>query len=468
MLHKFFLEQVKKSFPYTPTDDQEGAMLSLNDFFSDPDPRSLFLLTGYAGTGKSSLAGALVKAMRSLKQPTILLAPTGRAAKVFSAYAERKAFTIHKKIYRRKAFSDNLMGFVRTHNPHKNTLFIVDEASMISNASHDAPFFGDGRLLDDLIQFVYSNIGCRLILLGDAAQLPPVTQSISPALDANLLEQYDLTIHHFSLKQVVRQTRHSGILLNATHLRRTIEKIHRLPLPKIRLQERADVLAISEDELPDTLQACYDRDGVDETVLITRSNKRAGRYNAGIRNTILWRDDLLSPGDLLMVVKNNYFHGDQSPGMSFIANGDLLEVKRIRHSEDLYGFSFCNIVAWFPDYRTEMEVKIIPEMLASDTPSLSPERSKLLSENVLNHYSDLSSEKERMIQLQRDPHLNALHVKYAYALTCHKAQGGQWKNVFIDLNFLSEYELESYRWLYTAFTRATERIYLLHPSHALR
>jgi exodeoxyribonuclease-5 len=466
MIHTFFLEQVKNNFPFTPTGEQESAFNSLNNFLFDRNPQSLFILKGYAGTGKSSLVGALVKTMSTMKQKAVLLAPTGRAAKVFAAFAGQAAFTIHKKIYRQKTFSDpDSAAFSLADNLHQHTLFIADEASMIANDGLDSSSFGTGRLLDDLIHYVYSGTGCRLILLGDTAQLPPVSQSESPALDAAFLRGYGLDVQGAELKQVVRQAEKSGILVNATRLRTAIDagKVH--TYPKIRTQSFPDVLLLRNDELVEAIDDCYHRDGMDETIVISRSNKRANLFNNGIRNRILWREEQLSSGDLLMAARNNYFWAASSPEMSFIANGDLLEVRRIRRTYDRYDFHFCDLTAYFPDYGLELDLKILLETLDADAPALPKPQNEKLFQAVWEDYADLPTKKERFARLKTDPHYNVLQVKYAYALTCHKSQGGQWKNVFLDLSYVPEHYLglEFYRWLYTAFTRATERIYLVNP-----
>jgi len=468
-MRQFFLEQIKKHFPFTPTDEQTLALNALSDFLFDRNNQSLFLLKGYAGTGKSSLIGALVKTLTELKQNTILLAPTGRAAKVFAAYSEQTAYTIHKKIYRKLSFSNESHGFELAYNPHKHTLFIIDEASMISNDGLESTTFGSGRLLNDLIQYVYQGEACRIILLGDSAQLPPVSQSLSPALEKNVLESFGLDVSDITLTQVVRQAEKSGILMNATMLRLAIENEQVRVYPQIRLTNFPDVQIIQGDNLIEALEACYARDGKEETIVISRSNKRANLFNNGIRNRILWREEELSSGDLLMAVKNNYHWAEKIPEMDFIANGDLMDVKRIRKTQELYGFRFCDITAFFPDFQIEMDLKIILETLNSEAPALPKGLSDKLFYSVLEDYAELKTKKEKMQALKADPFFNAVQIKYAYAVTCHKAQGGQWKNVFLDLAYVPEeyLGLDFYRWLYTAFTRATERIFLVNPEEKL-
>ncbi len=465
MLKDFLSEQIKKYFPYQPTNEQNTALEALSKFLFDKNNDSLFLLKGYAGTGKSSLAGALVKTMSELKQKAILMAPTGRAAKVFSSYAGQSAYTIHKKIYRQKAFSNEISGFQLADNLHKHTLFVVDEASMISNDGLDSFSFGSGRLLNDLIGYVYSGEGCRLLLMGDSAQLPPVSQSDSPALDIDILKGYDLDVQHITLTQVVRQREMSGILLNATQLRTAISENKTDIYPRLITRNQEDIKIIQGNELIEVLEACYSRDGLEETIIITRSNKRANVFNNGIRNRILYREEELSSGDLLMVSKNNYYLGQEEKSIDFIANGDLVEIRRVRKIEELYGFRFANLTVRFLDYDLEMDIKILMESLHAETPSLPKELNDKLFYTILEDYADIRSKAEKMKIMKNNPYYNAVQVKYAYSVTCHKAQGGQWKNVFIDISYVPEEYLgvDFYRWLYTAFTRATERIFLINP-----
>ncbi len=469
MLNNFFLEQIKKNFPHYPTGEQTEALEKLSEFLLSRHTESLFVLKGYAGTGKSSLMGALVKTMSQLQQKTVLLAPTGRAAKVFASYAGQNAYTIHKKIYRQKIFSNEPTGFVPADNLHKHTLFIVDEASMISNDGFDSFSFGSGRLLDDLVHYVYSGEGCRLLLLGDSAQLPPVGQLDSPVLNTDILAGYSLEVSSFVLTQVVRQTEMSGILKNATLLRTNITRGEVELFPQLITQGYPDVTTLGGDELIDAINQAYDRDGMSETILISRSNKRANVFNNGIRNRILYREDILSSGDMLIVAKNNYYFGKDNPAMEFIANGDLMEVKRIRKMQELYGFHFYDLTVFFPDYDLEMDVKVLMETLSTDAPALPKEMNDRLFYAILEDYEAIPGKREKMKKIKEDPFYNAIQIKYAYSVTCHKAQGGQWKNVFIDLSYIPEDHLglDFYRWLYTAFTRATERIFLINPPAGL-
>ncbi|GHT15702.1 ATP-dependent endonuclease [Bacteroidia bacterium] len=469
MLNNFFLEQIRKNFPFEPTDEQHSALEKLSNFLFDRNNDSLFLLKGYAGTGKSSLAGAIVKTMNELNQKAVLLAPTGRAAKVFAAYAGQNAYTIHKKIYRQKVFSNEPTGFVPADNLHTHTLFIVDEASMISNGGLDSFSFGSGRLLDDLIHYVYSGEGCRLILMGDSAQLPPVSETESPALDAEVLKGYGMEIHTITLTQVVRQAEASGILMNATNLRKMLKENQTDVFPQIRTKNYPDVKVVGGEDLIETLSDAYHRDSLEETIVVARSNKQTGIFNNGIRNRILSREEELSSGDLLMVAKNNYYWAKDEKSMDFIANGDLMEVLRVRKVQELYGFRFCDVTVRFPDYEVEMDLKILPETLHTDSPALPKELNDKLFYNILEDYADISGKREKMKRMKENPYYNVVQVKYAYAVTCHKAQGGQWKNVFLDLSYVpKEYlGIDFYRWLYTAFTRATERIYLINPAKEL-
>ncbi len=469
MLSSFFLEKIKKNFPHVPTPEQDIALSELSEFIFSQDNESLFLLKGYAGTGKSSLVGAIVRTMNELEQKSVLLAPTGRAAKVFALYAGQNAYTIHKKIYRQKIFSNEPTGFLPADNLHKHTLFIVDEASMISNDGFDSFVFGSGRLLDDLIHYVYSGEGCRLILLGDSAQLPPVSQPDSPALDIESLRGYGLLVKSMTLTKIVRQAEMSGILLNATNLRNSLVEEKVSVFPQIITKSCPDVKIITGDELIDTLDEAYSRDGMEETIIISRSNKRANIFNNGVRNRILYREEELSSGDMLMVAKNNYFWNKDEKNIDFIANGDLMEILKIRKEQELYGFRFADLTVYFHDYDLEMDLKVLIDTLHTDVPSLTKETSDRLFYSILEDYESIPSKHEKMKKMKVDPYFNAVQIKYAYAVTCLKAQGGQWKNVFLYISYVPEEYLgvNFYRWLYTAFTRATERIFLINPAKEL-
>jgi exodeoxyribonuclease-5 len=465
MINNYLERQIKEIFHFQPTKEQDFVIKMLATFLLSPKSDLLFLLRGYAGTGKTSLVGALVKTLDMLKQKTILLAPTGRAAKVLSSYANHPAFTIHKKIYRQKSFADESASFSICDNLNKHTLFLVDEASMISNEGLSGNMFGSGRLLDDLIQYVYSGEGCRLLILGDTAQLPPVGEEQSPALSAMMLAGYGLEVMEANLTQVVRQAESSGILWNATVLRKLLVQDECYSLPKIRITGFPDVKVVPGNELMEALEACYDNDGLEETIVVCRSNKRANIYNNGIRSRILWREDELNNGDLLMIAKNNYFWTEQEKDMDFIANGELAVVQRVRRQSELYGFRFVDVTLTFPDQDNyELDANLLLDTLQSESPALTRADADRLFNAVLEDYADIPLKRERMKKMKADPYYNALQVKYAYAVTCHKAQGGQWKNVFIDQGYMSDEYLspDYFRWLYTAFTRATGTLYLVN------
>lgn len=467
-MRAFILEK----FGFRPTQEQENAVKMMADFIFEREHESLFLLKGYAGTGKTSLVGALVRSLDALQQRTVLMAPTGRAAKVFSLHATHPAYTIHKRIYRQKSFTGDMTDFMQGVNLMKNTLFIVDEASMISNEGLSGTTFGTGRLLDDLIQFVYSGEGCRLMLVGDTAQLPPVGEELSPALETEILEGYGLRVHSITLTQVVRQLSESGILYNATLLRQLIVNDDVWAFPQLHLQGFTDVVRITGDELLESLEQSYSSGGTDETIVVTRSNARAYAYNQGIRGRILWYDEEVTGGEKIMVVKNNYHwvkpQKTEEPDptqMDFIANGDIATVRRFRHERSEHGFRFADVTLTFPDYEDmEVDATIILDTLASEAPALTRQQQESLFQHVWDDYPELRNKRDRMKAVKEDPYFNALQVKYAYAVTCHKAQGGQWKHVYVDQGPMSEEQLtpDYFRWLYTALTRATERVYLVN------
>ena len=465
MINNYLERQIKENFSYQPTFEQEIAVKSLSEFLLSTANDTVFVLRGYAGTGKTSLVGTLVKAMDKLQQKSVLLAPTGRAAKVFSAYAGHPAFTIHKKIYRQQSFSNEVSNFSINDNLTTHTLYIVDEASMISNEGLSGSMFGTGRLLDDLVEFVYSGAGCRLLLMGDTAQLPPVGEEQSPALATEALKGYGLNVIEVDLTQVVRQVQSSGILWNATQIRQLIAEDECFSLPKIKVSGFPDIQVVRGDELIDTLTGCYEKNGMDETIVVCRSNKRANIYNKGIRAQILYREDELNTGDLLMVAKNNYFWTEKYKEMDFIANGEIAVVRRVRRTRELYGFRFAEVLLAFPDQNDfELEANLLLDTLHSDAPALPKTENDRLFYSVLEDYVDITVKRERMKKMKADPHYNALQVKYAYAVTCHKAQGGQWQNVFLDQGYMSDEYLtpDYFRWLYTAFTRASKTLYLVN------
>ncbi|MEI7675861.1 MAG: AAA family ATPase [Bacteroidales bacterium] len=463
--------KIKAELPYQLNPGQEILIDLLAEFVSNRVPEALFLLKGYAGTGKTSLIGSLVKCLTHLKMQLVLLAPTGRAAKVFSAYSDSPAFTIHKKIYRQKSIGFE-SGFGIMPNLHKNTLFIVDEASLINNDGYENNIFGTGRLLDDLIEYVYSEESCNMILIGDSAQLPPVGQSDSPALNRSTLKAYGLSVIDHTLREVARQSQESGILYNATKLREQIEQNQNLnELPVLDTVDFPDLKCIDGNDLPDIISNCYGRDGMADTILITRSNKRANLFNQGIRNRVLYREEELASGDLIMITKNNYFWSKDYEEIPFIANGEIAEIIRVRNQTEIYNFRFADVSVRFLDLDIELEGKLLLDSLHTDTPSLSRDQQEQFFQAVMADFEHLSTKSAKMKALKEDVYFNAFQAKYAYSTTCHKAQGGQWKNVVLDLGNIRTEHLGSdfYRWLYTSLTRSTERLYLLNlPQEMVR
>ena len=472
--------RILQTFGFEPTAEQERALEVFARFMTDRTEHVVMILRGSAGTGKTTLAGAIVRAMARLNQKLMLLAPTGRAAKVFSLYSGHAAYTIHRRIYRQKSAGD-LSSFSLNDNLNKDTLFIVDEASMISNLGLGDMAFGSGCLLDDLMQFVYNGQNCRLLLIGDKAQLPPVGEEESPALSASMLRGYGMEVYESDLNQVLRQSEGSGILWNATMIRGEWREVRgeRIDLPKIRLKGFADVQVVPGDELVESLASSYSRVGMDETMVITRSNKRANIYNQGIRNMVLDRDSELCRGDLLMIVKNNYFwvketvvssqetvvSSQETGGIEFIANGDRAVLQRVRHVQELYGFRFAETTMTFPDYDDyELEAIVMLDTLTSEAPALTRDQQEQLFKAGLEDYSDIPRQADRMEKLKNDRFYNALQVKFAYAVTCHKAQGGQWAHIYLDQGYMTDDMLtpDYIHWLYTAFTRATEKLFLVN------
>lgn len=457
-------------FPHEPTPGQRMACSRIVDFMYDADPLSAFLLKGYAGTGKTSLVSALIKAAPALRIKTLLLAPTGRAAKVLSAYSGKEAFTIHKKIYSSVIDATGMVRSVRAKNKYSYTLFIVDEASMISATAENGGYSGRSSLLEDLIDFVVDGSHCRLMLIGDGAQLPPVGSAESPALSANYLHSLSgLNVFEAELTEVVRQQELSGILRNATRVRDCIsgmEDYDEVPMPLFDLEGQTDVVRLPGSELEETLNREYSQGGLDDAVFVCRSNKRANMYNQAIRNRILYRDDEIGTGDYLMVVKNNYHWLDEESAMAFVANGDIVEVLSARHYEEMYGFHFVDVTLRFVDYDdvAPLECKLLLETLHSESPSLTRDESERLFAEVMADYADLPTKAERLNAVRSNPYYNALQVKFAYALTCHKTQGGQWPVVFVEQGYMTDDMLdkEYLRWIYTAVTRATQRVYLLN------
>jgi exodeoxyribonuclease V len=451
---------------YSPTEDQSEALKKIAGYVCNNNNDVIFLMTGYAGTGKTSIISSVVKTLDLLRTRSVLLAPTGRAAKVLSSYSGRPAFTIHKKIYRQKSSKDGMGSFSLDRNLHKDTFFIVDEASMVSNASNDSSLFGSGRLLDDLIEYVYSGIDCKLILVGDTAQLPPIGSVVSPALDPEALGEYGFGLISCELKQVVRQSETSGVLMNATRVRLQVAE-NNLVHPSIDCLNYKDILRISGEELIEEISSAYGSCGMEGTIIVVNSNKQANRYNQGIRNRIFFREEEISPGDMVMIVKNNYFIiPEEEDGTGFIANGDIAEVKRIRKYEERYGFRFADMVLRFPDYNLELETKVMLDVLSLDTPALPSEKNRELFQNVLSDYISIKTRRKQYEAVRKDPFFNALQIKFAYAVTCHKAQGGQWERVFIDQGMFNrnEISIDYLRWFYTALTRSTDKVYLVNFS----
>ena len=487
MIHDELTYRIRQALGLVPTAEQEQAISLFAQFMTDRDEQVVMILRGSAGTGKTTLAAAVVKALASLNQKLILLAPTGRAAKVFSLYAGHPAYTIHRRIYRQKSAGD-LSAFNLNANLNRDTLFIIDEASMISNQGFGESAFGSGFLLDDLMQFVYNGQNCRMLLIGDKAQLPPVGEEESPALMAGVLRGYGMKVYECDLNQVLRQSEESGILWNATRIRGYLSR-----------SEEGGVC----DELIESLSSSYRQVGMDETMVITRSNKRANIYNQGIRNMVLDREDELCRGDQLMIVKNNYFwvkddfisrsvecgvrsentpatespsehislHTPHSslhtntPSLSFLANGDRAVVQRVRNIHELYGFRFAEVTMTFPDYDDyELTATVLLDTLTSEAPALTREQQEQLFNAVMEDYADIPVKADRIKKLKTDRYYNALQVKFAYAVTCHKAQGGQWAHIYLDQGYMTDDMLtpDYIHWLYTAFTRATEKLFLVN------
>jgi len=460
----FFGSVFNSNFGFEPTKDQAEAMEQLSDFVQNSDDDSIFLLCGYAGTGKTSLVSAFVRTLVDFGIRTVLMAPTGRAAKVLSQFSGGTAHTIHRTIYRQNSGIGG--SFSIAPNLYSDTFFIVDEASMIPQGGGELSVFGTGRLLDDLISYVFSGSNCRLVLVGDSGQLPPVGSVLSPALDAAELECYGKEVFKASLGDVVRQVAESGILYNATLLRRLVEQSSpgQMVSPMLTVANFADVERISGADLLEKLEKSYDDEGVFGTLVVTRSNKNASIYNNGIRSRIFWREESLTVGDIIMVVKNNYFYSKDLKDIDFIANGDIAEVVRVGRTEEIYGFHFINVDLRFGDYdNLEITAKIIRESLQGDGASLSEKEALTLYNNVCEDYAGMPK-REIYKELRKNEYFNALQVKFAYAVTCHKAQGGQWTNVFVDQGYILPEMLdrEYVRWLYTALTRATSKVFLVN------
>lgn len=469
-----FISLLKTSLGFTPTPEQAEAFQVFTQFLCERSSSAVMLLCGSAGTGKTSVASAFVKALSARRQKVVLLAPTGRAAKVFAKNCGHMAHTIHRKIYRQRSLNGS---FDLNDNLHTDTIFFVDESSMIANQGVGEQAFGSGYLLDDLVKYVYSGRNCRMVLIGDTAQLPPVGEDASPALRSDIMEGYGLTVYQATLNEVVRQAEYSGILWNATEIRRFLEYDDLSVLPQIRFWGFPDVVRVPGNELIESIANSYREVGIDDTIVITRSNKRAALYNRGIRQAILENEEVLSNGDRIMVVKNNYYWLEQEKNgqqgtdnelpstFTFIANGDRAIVRSMRNERALYGFNFADVWLEFPDYDNyELYTTVIINSLFGEEASLSRQQQDTFLENLLEDYQHLTTKRDRFKALREDPYYNAIQSKFSYAVTCHKAQGGQWAHVYIDQGVMPEEGItQSYiHWLYTALTRATERVFLVN------
>ena len=469
MLEDFIIGRIKAEIPFEPNAEKEGLLQALGSFIVSRDTRKAFILRGYAGTGKTSVMSALVRALVQLQQACILLAPTGRAAKVLSRYSGFPAYTIHKQIYRQNQLGQEL--FTLSDNLHRNTLFIVDEASMLSG-TRDNPTFGSGCLLDDLVHYVYNDHGCSLLLVGDDAQLPPVGSPNSPALDMDYMKGYGLSVTGYGLREVARQAMDSGILSEATKIRKRLEDT---PLQDdastYRIQPNGiDIIQVPGEEVIETLESSWREVGAEETLIIARSNKTTNLYNGGVRARVLWKEDDLSNGDRLMVTKNNYFWTEAYEDLEFIANGDMFEIERLYNRHELYGFNFAKASLRSVDYNWEIEALVWLDTLFTDSPEANYSMQRELFARIAEDYPEIRNKKELVKRIYESPYYNALQVRFAYCVTCHKAQGGQWKHVYIDQGVPVSAEglqttpitpREHLRWLYTALTRATEKIYIL-------
>ena len=467
--------KILQQFGFPPTQEQAHALEVFAEFLTDRDPHAVMILRGSAGTGKTTLSGAIVRTLKEIRQKVMLLAPTGRAAKVFSLNSGSPAYTIHRRIYREKSFSGVEGQFNLNDNLYTDTLFMVDEASMIANMGLGGMSFGSGCLLDDLVHFVYQGRNDRLLLIGDKAQLPPVGEEESPALHAAMLEGYGLKVYECDLNEVLRQSEKSGILYNATMIRQMITHDDITQLPKIHFAGYSDIKPMPGSELIEALADSYHHVGLDDTIVVTRSNKRANIFNQGIRNMVLDREEELSQGDILMIVKNNYYWMEEERKSNnklqsneipaFLANGDRAKVLKVRRRIDLYGFRFATLLLQFPDYDNyELEATVLLDTLTSEAPALTHEQQEQLFHQIEEDYQDIPLKADRMKAIRQDQLFNALQVKFAYAVTCHKAQGGQWAHVYVDQGYMTDDMLnpDYIHWLYTAFTRATEMLYLVN------
>ena len=474
MLEDFIIGRIKTELPFEPNEEKEGLFKALGAFIVSRDEHKVFILRGYAGTGKTSVMSALVRALTGLKQPCILLAPTGRAAKVLSRYSGFPAYTIHKQIYRQNQLG--VEAFSLTDNLHARTLFIVDEASMLSG-ERDNSTFGSGCLLDDLVRYVYNGKGCSLLLLGDDAQLPPVGSSLSPALDTDFMRGYGLSVFSYQLSAVARQALDSGILKEATRIREELSAVS-IQHSAVSFQHSAvsiqpdgrDVIKVPGEEVIEQLEDSWRAVGAEETLIIARSNKMTNLYNQGVRARVLWKEDDLSGGDRLMVTKNNYFWAQEYKDLEFLANGDMFEIERLTNRHEMYGFQFANASLRSVDYDWEIDALIWIDTLMTDSPEANYQLQRELFSRIAEDYPEIRNKKELVKKIYESPYYNALQVRFAYCVTCHKSQGGQWKHVYIDTSGIGEDQermadpmerREFLRWLYTAITRATEKIFIL-------
>ncbi len=467
MLEDFIIGRIKTELPFEPNEEKEGLFKALGAFIVSRDEHKVFILRGYAGTGKTSVMSALVRALMGLKQPCVLLAPTGRAAKVLSRYSGFPAYTIHKQIYRQNQLG--VEAFSLTDNLHARTLFIVDEASMLSG-ERDNSTFGSGCLLDDLVRYVYNGKGCSLLLLGDDAQLPPVGSSLSPALDTDFMRGYGLSVFSYQLSAVARQALDSGILKEATRIREELSE-ESIQHSAVSIQpDGRDVIKVPGEEVIEQLEDSWRAVGAEETLIIARSNKMTNLYNQGVRARVLWKEDDLSGGDRLMVTKNNYFWAQEYKDLEFLANGDMFEIERLTNRHEMYGFQFANASLRSVDYDWEIDALIWIDTLMTDSPEANYQLQRELFSRIAEDYPEIRNKKELVKKIYESPYYNALQVRFAYCVTCHKSQGGQWKHVYIDTSGIGEDQermadpaerREFLRWLYTAITRATEKIFIL-------
>ncbi|WP_338378211.1 AAA family ATPase [uncultured Flavobacterium sp.] len=465
MTSKLFYKLLRDNFPFEPTLKQDIFFQKVADFVINTSNNELFVLKGYAGTGKTTVISTIVNQLKNANQKYLLLAPTGRAAKVISNYSQKPAFTIHKKIYFPKKSSGGGVNFTLQPNKFTNTIFIVDEASMISDTNQESKLYENGSLLDDLLSFVDSGKNCKVIFVGDTAQLPPVHLDVSPALNIDSLSlHYNKNVHHIELDEVMRQEEDSGILFNATELREIL-KSHFIDTYKFDIKGFKDIVRLQDGyDIQDAIHEAFSNYGLEETAFIVRSNKRANQYNEQIRSRILSKESEISSGDYMMVVKNNYFWLKDSDEAGFIANGDIIEVLEIRNIKELYGFKFATVKIRMVDYPNQIpfDTILLLDTIKSESPSLTYEESNRLYQEVLLDYEDETSKYKKFQKVKNNEYFNALQVKFSYAITCHKSQGGQWNTVFIEQPYLPNGIDKDYiRWLYTAMTRAKEKLYLI-------